>query len=152
MLRAMLLASLVLVVHSFKIAEPRVGLATRPMKISDTRGMLATRAMQRTWKVCMAVDDTPSAVYDNPTLETQRKELEAAAAELAGVAEKFSPEVASFANKWASKLIKTGTAASSAEFVLIDECLVDSPRCEELEDAIKKLQGLAGSDWAGTAC
>jgi len=145
MLRA-ILTSLVLVaqpqlVHGFLVAQPH--------------GLLTTRAMKRTpsaVRIGMAVDDATSAVYDNPSLAAQRKELELVAAELATVAEKFSPEVASFAKKWASKLIETGTVASSAEFVLIDECLVDDPKCEELEDAIKKLQGLAGSDWAGTAC
>ena len=57
-----------------------------------------------------------------------------------------------YAKSWTKKLLESGSAGAEKDFVLIEECLLDSDECEAFEAAVKKMQTLAGSDWAGTAC
>jgi hypothetical protein len=80
--------------------------------------------------------------------------LEAAAAALVTAAGAFGDDVGSYASKWTKSLLDTGSAnAATGDFVVIDKCL-DDPDCEEcvkLEEAIKNVQRMMGSDWAGTA-
>ena len=96
--------------------------------------------------------DTAPATIQSKALEVKKAELKVVAEEVVAAAAKFSPETAGFAQKYCDTLIETGSAAAAGDFVLIEGCLLDSPDCENLEAAIKKLQTLAGSDWSGTAC
>jgi len=96
-------------------------------------------------------DGTPAAVQAEAMKEKQA-ELEKLGAEVVSAATEFGDEAAGFAKAWTKRLLESGSAAAESEFVLIEECMLDSDACDKLEDAIKKMQLAAGSDWAGTAC
>lgn len=97
-------------------------------------------------------DDAPNAIQKE-ALKAKRAEVEAAAAEVIAAAEAFKdPDTIGYAKNWTKRLLETGSVADSSEFTLLEECLVDSPDCERLEDAIKAMQRLMGTDFAATAC
>jgi hypothetical protein len=96
-------------------------------------------------------DGAPAAVQAEAMKEKQA-ELEKLGAEVVSAATEFGDEAAGFAKAWTKRLLESGSAAAESEFVLIEECMLDSDACDKLEDAIKKMQLAAGSDWAGTAC
>ena len=97
-------------------------------------------------------DSAPNTIQAEALAE-KKELLKAAAAEVVAAAAPFGDEVSGFATKWADKLVDSGSAADAAgEFQLIEECLIDSDDCQKLEAAIKKMQQMAGGDWAGTAC
>ena len=85
-------------------------------------------------------------------MKVRQAELEKLGAEVVKAAAEFGDDASGFASAWTKRLLEHGTAAAESEFTLIEECMLDSDACDKLEDAIKKMQLAAGSDWAGTAC
>ena len=85
-------------------------------------------------------------------MKLKQAELEELGGEVISAAAEFGDDAKGFATAWTKRLLESGSAAAESEFTLIEECMLDSDACDKLEDAIKKMQLAAGSDWAGTAC
>ena len=65
----------------------------------------------------------------------------------------FGEPTARAVSKWAKDVVKQHAEGKTRdrgmlEFTLIEECLLDSPECDALEEAIKELQLLCGG-WVG---
>ena len=133
-----------------EVREAAAAYGTRP---SPLRRVVFGRSSARLRDLVM-MDVDPSAYDGAPVSATASKKvaLEAAAVEVREAASAFGGDTAKYAERWAVKLARSGTLASSSDFQLLEECLVsdDSPECLRLEEGIKKMTALAGCDWDGT--
>ena len=133
-----------------EVREAAAAYGTRP---SPLRRAVFGRSSSRLRDLVM-MDVDPSAWDGAPVSATASKKvaLEAAAVEVREAASAFGGDTAKFAERWAAKLARSGTLASSSDFQLLEECLVSegSPECLRLEEGIKKMTALAGSEWDGT--
>jgi len=146
---------------------PLRGLAHQPARpCSPTMSADHTRVAVDTLDTTVGLhpDDHVPLVYDDliDSVLERRAAVLAHAAELSAAAEaiedaaaELGSPTATFASRWAKELVQRHTSGRTlpsetevGEFELLEECLVDSPACERLEAAIRKLQLLCGS-WSG---
>ena len=130
-------------------------LPTRPPVLTSTPlqyRVMAPLIMAESFSDGLGTYDDAPATVQSAALAEKKKDLEACAQEVIAAAGPFGDKVTDYAKSWTKKLLESGSAGAEKDFVLIEECLLDSDECEAFEAAVKKMQTLAGSDWAGTAC